>query len=93
MKALILAAGVALLAFAGAGNSGHGCNGDVTDIGGVLYIDERAVGDVWIYLESNGAAGLQSGGPGTLAAVGDATGLISHYDAGCDHANPDTLLY
>lgn len=87
MKALlILATGIALLGIAGAGNSGHGCNGIITDVGGVAYIDDRDinVGGVWVYVESNGQAGLQSGGPHPVLGAAD-------FDP-CVHANPDTLI-
>lgn len=87
MKALlILATGIALLGIAGAGNSGHGCNGIVTDVGGALYVDDRDinVGGVWVYAETNGAAGMQSGGQSVILGNQDVDP--------CNHANPDTLI-
>lgn len=86
--ALILATGVVMLAVAGVANSGHGCNGDVIDIGGALYIDVRGPDSQWVYQESNGTPGLQSGGFGPLNGIGG----IVHADD-CNHANPDKLLY
>lgn len=43
-----------------AAHADYGCNGTVTDIAGVLYIDDRGAdsGSVWVYQESNGQAGL-----------------------------------
>ena len=76
---------VALANFAGApASADHGCNGAVTDLGGVAYVDDRGVdsGDIWVYAESNGVAGLQSGGSGPLG-----------YADECSHESPDTLLY
>lgn len=94
MKAFIFAAGLALLAFAGVGGSDHGCNGNVTDVGGVLYIDDRdfLTGGLWIYAESNGTPGLQSGGIGALDPIGAATGTFSSVDT-CNHPNPDLLIF
>lgn len=61
------------------------CNGDVTDVGGVAYIDDRGLdsGNVWIYVESNDTAGLQSGGRAPDDSYADP----------CAHENPDTLIY
>ena len=66
------------------------CNGDVTQVdtpaGATFYIDNRG-GDPpdfpvpWIYLESNGEPGLQSGGVGPLT------------QDDCTHENPDTLIF
>lgn len=58
----------------------HGCNGNITDLGGLAYVDDRD-GIPWIYAESNNTAGLQSGG----------TGPLSEDD--CNHPNPDTLIF
>lgn len=90
MKAKLLLA-LACMSIAGAFNvasAGHeNCNGtiDTIEAGGVAvgYVDDRGEDDyIWIYAETNGEAGLQSGG---TAALG--------YDDTCSHANPDTLVY
>jgi hypothetical protein len=67
----------------------HGCNGAVTQLdtpAGTFYIDDRGVDSagVWVYQESNGTPGLQSGG--NSAILGDVDS-----DA-CEHDAPDTLL-
>jgi hypothetical protein len=66
------------------------CNGEITPIetpGGTIYIDNRSQvpedGDIWVYMESNDIAGLQSGGESI-------TGL---YSDDCAQDVPDTLLY
>ena len=72
------------LATASPVSADHGCNGTITDIAGVAYIDDRgAEGNFWIYVESNGEAGLQSGGSAPTGG----------YDDTCAHENPDTLVY
>lgn len=56
------------------------------DVAGTVYVDLRANGDLWIYLESNSVEGLQRGGGGgvtTLSATDDCQ----------QSANPDTILY
>jgi hypothetical protein len=67
------------------------CNGNVTAItspdGSVtIYVDDRdiTVGGIWVYQESNGVEGLQSGGESILLGADDADP--------CNHANPDTLI-
>lgn len=77
---LVVAFSAMIAAPAGADN----CNGAITDIGGVAYVDDRDItdGGIWVYEESNGVAGLQSGGTSPL---GDADP--------CQHENPDTLLF
>jgi hypothetical protein len=93
-RILTLSAGLVLLAFAANGGAGHGCNGLVTEAG-PFYIDDRdiQVGGIWIYQESNGVPGLQSGGAGPAEpAFAAAGGLLSSVDT-CSHANPDTLLF
>lgn len=86
MQKLALMTAIGLMAFAmiaPLGAASH-CNGTVTDIGGAAYFDERDDGFVgWLYLESNGVAGLQSGGSDPL---GD-------YEDPCAHPDPDTLVY
>jgi hypothetical protein len=82
-RALAIAGLVAMLAAGGSAAADH-CNGTVTEAG-PLYIDDRGLdsGNVWVYLESNGQAGLQSGG---------SQGVFGYSDE-CSHATPDTLLY
>lgn len=81
-RAMAVAGLVAMLA-GGTAAADH-CNGSVTEAG-PLYIDDRGLdsGNVWVYLESNDQAGLQSGGE---------HGVFGYQDD-CAHANPDTLLY
>ncbi|MGH2830738.1 MAG: hypothetical protein ACRDJM_09670 [Actinomycetota bacterium] len=80
---------VAIAAFAvpGAASADHGCNGEVTtvgtDEGGVLYVDDRGGGSLWVYAETNMEAGLQSGG----------NQPVLEYSDDCQHDNPDLLLY
>lgn len=90
--AILLVSGFALLGFASMGGADHGCNGNVVDVGGVAYIDDRDYlfgNGLWIYLESNGTPGLQSGGVGPLAMV---LGPQGNTDP-CSHPNPDTLIF
>lgn len=85
---------VAVAAFAvpGAASADH-CNGDVTSIpgedGAVLYLDNRGGTDLWLYAETNNEPGLQSGGKHVLGNDVD----FFDYSDGCNHENPDTLLY
>jgi hypothetical protein len=72
-------------------DAGH-CGGIVTPVPSgnpIFYIDDRGgfVGGngVWIYLESNGVAGLQQGGQHLLVGEDD--------EDACTHVNPDTLLF
>jgi hypothetical protein len=67
----------------------HGCEGTVTDVGGVLYIVDRGNGVDWIYAETNGEAGLQTGGTGPL----NTPGVLTQADTACAHANPDQIIY
>lgn len=84
-----LAAGAAYaLSLGGTAIADHGCNGPVTQIdtpAGTFYIDDRRAeaGHVYVYQESNGEAGLQSGGS-------DITGV---YQDTCHHDNPDTYIF
>lgn len=76
--------GFVALALAAPHGAALHCNGEITDLGGIGYNDQR--GDYpegWTYLETNGQAGLQSGGE-------QVAGL--HSDA-CNHPNPDLLVY
>lgn len=61
------------------------CNGEVLDLGGVAYVDNRGLdhGDVWVYVESNDNPGLQSGGSAPDGGYADS----------CAHESPDTLIY
>lgn len=89
----ILVAGVILMPLAMMGSAVAGpCDGSVTDVGGVLYIDYRAgippgsTGNgVWIYLESNGQAGLQRGGQSVILGAADPEICF-------ESATPDTLI-
>ena len=84
LSALLVPA-IAVVGFAlPSAQAGH-CNGDVTDLGGVAYIDDRGVdGGTWVYVESNGTPGLQSGGESVILGADDADD--------CAHENPDTLI-
>lgn len=89
-RALLAGAGVALglaTLFPGAAMA-EGCNGTVTQIdspdGSTFYVDDRDITTegVWVYQESNGEAGLQSGG----------NNLIGDADTCQSEGTPDTLL-
>lgn len=81
--ACVVAAGAVAVVPAGAGAAAD-CNGNVVDIGGLAYVDDRGDGNVWVYAESGAAGGLQSGG--THAVLG--------YPDDCDSGgNYDTLVY
>lgn len=87
-RTLVLTALTLSLTIAPLAGADHGCNENVTQIdtpAGTLYLDQRSGGpfDVWIYQESNGAAGLQSGGPQALGLWSDE----------CSHDVPDTLIF
>lgn len=88
VRAALFCAVVFAAVFAPAAAQADHCNGAVTDVetpAGTFYVDDRGEeGDVWIYLESNGETGLQSGG----TAV---SGLYD--DDGCTHDNPDQLIF
>lgn len=93
--AILLVSGFALLGFASMGGANHGCNGNVIDIGGQVYIDDRDYlfgNGLWIYVESNGIAGLQSGGaaPGP---IGTGLPVLGADVDPCFHANHDTLIF
>lgn len=87
MKVVLIVATLGILAAIQPAVADHGCNGEVIDLGGAVYVDIRnpsdPTGNWWFYIESNGQPGLQSGGR-------QAAGLWS--DA-CAHPNPDRLLY
>ena len=91
MKTMLAIAGAALLALPGIGlvTADHGCNGDVLAVGAVYY-DQRADG-VWLYLETNGEEGLQSGGLSPAGAAG--LGGPLNYNDSCAHANPDMMIF
>lgn len=77
--------GAALLAPA-AGQAEEPCNGSIRAIANTAYVDNRGTaGGVWIYLESNNVAGLQSGGESPL---GDEDPCVT-----TDPAGPDTLIF
>jgi hypothetical protein len=85
-----LATAAALVAATPAGATHEGCNGTVTQQdtpAGTFYVDDRGVdgAGVWIYQESNGIAGLQSGGESSV--LGD----LDVDD--CTHETPDTLIF
>jgi hypothetical protein len=88
MKTFVLVATFACLttAFPLVG-ADHGCNGEVLDINGAFYVDMRdpgnPTGNWWFYQESNGLAGLQSGGDQIAGQWSDT----------CAHESPDQLLY
>jgi hypothetical protein len=96
MKTLLLACLLVTFAcapFFAPASADHGCNGVVTAIG-PLYLDDRSGGDPmaidhWLYLESNGVEGLQSGSDGSQYPGND---FVS-FDDPCDHENPDTHIF
>ena len=92
----VAAAAMALPVAAGAGHDT--CHSTPVSVGGVIYVDDRpATGEVvsgggangghgtWLYLETNGVAGLQRGGSSIL--LGD----IDRENCN-QSANPDSLL-
>lgn len=62
------------------GAAGH-CNGNVVDVGGTAYLDDRG-GVPYIYVETNGITGLQTGG----------VNLFDYPDE-CQHFSPDLFVY
>lgn len=65
----------------------HGCNGVIRTLSfnnTTMYMDDRGAGagGIWLYLDTNGALGLQSGGL-------DPTGLI---EDPCAHGSADMLV-
>jgi hypothetical protein len=69
----------------GIATADHRCNGDITPIGtgqATVYVDNRGGDEVWVYRESNGTLGLQSGGANSLG-IADT----------CAHPNPDGAVY
>lgn len=76
------------------------CGGTTVGAGGVYVVVDSA-SNVWLYLESNGVAGLQRGGAGPAEPVLQAlnaspTGnlvTITDADTCQQSANPDTLLF
>ena len=52
----------------------------------LVYVDLRANGDLWIYYEDNGQAGLQRGGEGGITTLSAADDCVQS-------ANPDLILY
>jgi hypothetical protein len=93
-------AGIALAALVVAlGSMGFGhaaeCNGEITQIdspdgSATLYVDNRdpQVGGVWVYQESNGEEGLQSGGQSVILGDQD----VDDCDGTSEGGSPDTLL-
>ncbi|MHB8606558.1 MAG: hypothetical protein ACYDCK_15050 [Thermoplasmatota archaeon] len=59
-----------------------------------LVVD-AATGAQWLYLESNGVAGLQRGGAGPTQPVWDATGnaVLTDIDTCQMGGTPDTLVF
>lgn len=83
---LLIAAGVMATTISLPAHADH-CNGTVTAVvvnGQGGYLDDRGVGNTWVYLETNNTAGLQSGGESVVLGADDADD--------CAHANPDTLI-
>lgn len=81
-----MAAAAAATCIASPARAEH-CNGTVRTLSGPtgsLYMDDRTAtgGGVWMYVESNGAVGLQSGGA-SVVGIADP----------CAHDSPDTLLF
>lgn len=65
--ALALTALLVALGTAGTSQAALECNGAITEVAtpaGTFYVDDRGVdtAGVWVYQETNGVAGLQSGG-------------------------------
>lgn len=86
-NAILLLTGFAVLSFGAAGTATHdGCIGNVTDVAGQLYVDDRDLtdGGVWVYQENGKAAGYQPGGASVILGQLDV-------DA-CVHENSDTLI-
>lgn len=84
----------ALALVAPIGSAAH-CNGVVTAIPAgteTLYLDDRssAAGEInhWVYLESNGVEGLQSGGDNVVLEDNEFFGFTDP----CSHASPDSLI-
>lgn len=59
--------------------------GTTTSAGGRAYVNNRGGGSIWIYVESNNIAGLQTGSAKSLG--------ISEEEDGCETTNPDTLVF
>lgn len=84
----MFAALTAIVCLAGLPAGADHCDGEVTVIGtdgvALFYIDDRGAPAQapFVYMETNGEAGLQSGGSQAL-------GL---YEDTCTHEDPDTLL-
>ena len=82
----ILIAGVILMPLAMMGSAVAGpCDGTVTAVG-PIYIDDRdylSGYGLWIYVESNGEAGLQRGG----------SNLLGEAEVCQESANPDLLIF
>lgn len=90
---LAITALVASLAGVASAEHTASCNGEITEVAtpaGTLYVDDRGVDaeGVWIYEESNGEAGLQSGGQSAI--LGD---LDEDTCEAVGHPDPDTLLF
>lgn len=82
MKSLILVVALLALLIPQAASTGD-CNGDVVVVGDT-YLDMRADGTVWIYVESGAQPGYQRGGyPIVLQGGSDPCG---------DSAAPDLLV-
>lgn len=78
--------------FAPAASHAAACNGSVTTVGD-LYVDDRGADTdgVWVYQESNGIAGLQSGGNSAVLGANDADACYELDEQGKKIA-PDTLI-
>lgn len=73
----------------------HGCNGTITELGAdteAWYVDDRSLHlgerDHWIYRETNGIPGLQSGG--VIDPLEES--IEPEIWDPCRHRNPDTLV-
>lgn len=89
---LALAALVVVVGSMGLGQAELECNGAITAVetpAGTLYIDDRGVDSdgVWIYQESNGVEGLQSGGQSAILGDADVDDCTDP-----EGPTPDTLL-
>lgn len=75
------------------------CNGTITQFdtaAGTFYVDDRTDGEAtlnhWVYLESNGIEGLQSGGASAVLGDLDADSCYE-LDENGDPIAPDTLIF
>ena len=114
LAGLVAVAAIASAPAATAHYRAEACNGEVSVLAGdeqspddvTVYLDNRADEadpadiDHWIYIESNGHAGLQTGGPNALHGIDAIPGAfnfedpcISQHGTGPAKDNADTLVF